>query len=94
VKTSRPILFASMLALALAAAGAAAIAAHGRGQTTRVTVTEVEYKLTLSRTHLMPGTVTLVAVNKGKIAHSLAISGPGLRAGASPGRSSRALPAA
>jgi hypothetical protein len=93
VKTSRPILFASMLALALAAAGAAAIAAHGRSQT-RVTVTEVEYKLTLSRTHLMPGTVTLVAVNKGKIAHSLAISGPGLRAGASPGRSSRALPAA
>jgi plastocyanin len=26
----------------------------------------------------MPGTVTLVAVNKGKIAHSLAISGPGV----------------
>jgi hypothetical protein len=44
-----------------------------------VTVTEVEYKLTLSRSHLSAGKITLVVVNKGKLAHSLEISGPGLK---------------
>jgi plastocyanin len=44
-----------------------------------VTVTEVEYKLTLSPSKLAPGKTTLVVVNKGKLAHSLSISGPGLK---------------
>lgn len=42
-------------------------------------MTEVEYKLTLSRSHLSAGKPTLVLVDKGKLAHSLSISGPGLK---------------
>jgi plastocyanin len=68
-----------MLALAVAGAGLAGMAALGGTATTRVTVTEVEYKLTLSRTHLSAGKTTLMVVNKGKLAHSLEISGPGLK---------------
>ena len=79
MRISRAIAFASMLALGLAGVGLAGMAAHSGAQKTRVTVTEVEYKLTLSPTHLMPGTVTFVVVDKGKLAHSLAISGPGIK---------------
>jgi plastocyanin len=55
----------------------------GRSATTaitssRVTATETEYKIVLSRASLKPGTYSFVAVNKGKIAHSLAVNGPGV----------------
>jgi len=79
VKISRAVMVASILALAVAGAGLAVMAALAGTKTTRVTVTEVEYKLTLSRTHLSVGTTTLVVVDKGKLAHSLSISGPGLK---------------
>ena len=54
------------------AAGTTAISAS------RVTATESEYKIVLSRTSLKAGTYTIVAINKGKIAHSLAVNGPGV----------------
>lgn len=78
MKISRAILVASVLALTVAGAALASMAAMASAKTTRVTVTEVEYKLTLSRTHLSAGRTTFSVVNKGKIAHSLSISGPGL----------------
>jgi plastocyanin len=76
---------ASILALAVAGAALAGVSALSGTTTTRVTVTEVEYKLTLSRTHLSVGKTTLVVVNKGKLAHSLSISGPGLKKRLIPG---------
>jgi uncharacterized cupredoxin-like copper-binding protein len=79
MKISRGVVVASMLTLAVAGAGLAGMAAVAGTTTTRVTVTEVEYKLTLSRTHLSAGKTTLMVVNKGKLAHSLEISGPGLK---------------
>jgi plastocyanin len=61
----------------------------------RVTATESEYKIVLSRPSMKPGTYSFVAVNKGKIAHSLAVNGPGIAhkriAGIIPPGSSRTL---
>jgi plastocyanin len=79
MKISRAILVASMLAAVAAGAALGAMAAIGGSSAARVTVTEVEYKLTLSSTHLAAGKTTLVVMNKGKLAHSLEISGPGLK---------------
>ena len=75
----RAFLIASVLAALTAGAALAAMAATGRTTAGRVTVTEVEYKLTLSSTHLAAGKTTLLVVNKGKLAHSLEISGPMLK---------------
>jgi uncharacterized cupredoxin-like copper-binding protein len=44
----------------------------------RVTATETEYEIVLSQKSLAPGTYTFVAMNKGHIAHSLEINGPGV----------------
>ncbi len=48
-------------------------------------MTEKEYRLALSRTQLAPGTYTFVALDKGKLAHSLEISGPGVKSRRIPG---------
>jgi plastocyanin len=66
------------LVLGLAGAALAGIVAHSAAKATRVTVTEREYKLTLSTHSFKPGGYVFVAVNRGKVAHSLAISGPGI----------------
>jgi hypothetical protein len=79
VKIPRVIAISSIVAAAVAGTAVAALTALAAPKATRVTVTEVEYKLTLSRTHLAVGRTTLVVVNKGKIAHSLSISGPGMK---------------
>ncbi len=79
MKISRALALTTMLALTLAGAGLAALASPTTTHSTRLTVTETEYKLTLSRRQLAAGTTTIVAVNKGKLAHSLSISGPGLK---------------
>ncbi len=50
--------------------------ASGKGET--VVVTETDYKLAFSTTKLKPGTVTFVARNEGKVAHSLEVDGPGV----------------
>jgi plastocyanin len=65
-------------AAVLSAAGLAVMNALGGTQSARVTVTETEYKITLSRTHIATGKTTFVVVNKGKLAHSLSIRGPGM----------------
>jgi hypothetical protein len=62
----------------LGAAAAALVARAGAAAATRITVTEKEYHLTLSRRTFRPGRVTFVVHNKGKMAHSLAIRGPGV----------------
>ncbi len=75
----RSVVAGSALLLALAGAAIAGVVAHaGTSGTTTVTVTEREYHLTLSKTALNPGAYKFVAVNKGKVAHSLEIDGPGL----------------
>lgn len=68
-----------VLAGALGAAAAALVAQAGAATATRITVTETEYHLTLSRRTFKPGRVTLVVHNHGKIAHSLAVRGPGVK---------------
>ena len=79
MKVNRTVAISALLAFAVAGAGLAVMSALAGTTTTRLTVTEVEYKLTLSRAHLSAGTTTLVVVDKGKLAHSLSISGPGLK---------------
>src|SRR5260370_34806589 len=79
MKASRIAVAAALLAMGAAGAALAGAVATGGTSTTRVTVTEKEYRLTLSRTHLAAGKYTLVAVNKGTLAHSLEIAGPGMK---------------
>jgi len=67
------------LALALVGAATAGLVAHSTTAVTRVTVTETEYHLTFSRKTFAPGAYIFIALDKGKIAHSLAISGPGIK---------------
>jgi plastocyanin len=79
MRASRIVVAAAVLALLAAGAALAGVAATGGTSTTRVTVAEREYRLTLSSTHLTAGKYILVALNKGKLAHSLEIAGPGLK---------------
>jgi uncharacterized cupredoxin-like copper-binding protein len=80
MKLSRAVVLVTMVVAAAAGVGLAGMAAlAGTGASAgRVTVTEVEYKITLSSTHLASGKTTFVVMNKGKVAHSLEVSGPGL----------------
>ena len=81
------------LVLGLAGAALAGVVSHTAAKATRVTVTEREYKLTLSVTgkvmpashSFTPGAYVFVAVDRGKVAHSLAISGPGIKLKRIPG---------
>ncbi len=75
----RALLAALVLAVVAAGSALGAIRAIGGTAAARATVTEVEYKLTLSPVHLTAGKTTLLVMNKGKIAHSLEISGPMLK---------------
>ena len=79
MKASRIVVVAALLAMGAAGAALAGVVATGGTSTTRVTVTEQEYRLTLSRTHLAAGKYILVAVDRGKLAHSLEITGPGIK---------------
>jgi hypothetical protein len=67
-----------VIAAAVIGAGSAALVAGASTSGSRITVTEREYRLTLSRRTFAPGTVTFVVLNRGKLAHSLAIHGPGV----------------
>ena len=75
--TRRYLLLAGGLALAFAGAAAAGIAVHSSARTARIAVTLREYKISVKKTAAV-GKVTFVASNKGQIAHSLEISGPGI----------------
>lgn len=79
LRIGRVVLVTAVIAAVAGGAALAGIAAVSKTQATRLTVTEVEYKLTLSRTHVSAGATTFVVVDKGKLAHSLSISGPGLK---------------
>ena len=74
-------LVAASVAVSLALAGAAAAALIGQrsARATRVTVTESEYKIAVAPAKLQAGTTTFVVRNRGKLAHALDISGPGLK---------------
>jgi uncharacterized cupredoxin-like copper-binding protein len=76
MRISRAFLIAAVLTVVAAGAALGAMAAIGGASAAHVTVTEVEYKLTLSSTHVAAGPTTLLVMNKGKLAHSLEISGP------------------
>ena len=58
--------------------GVAGTTASVGGSSRHVTVTESEYTIALSTTTLQPGATTFVAVNRGKVGHSLEIDGPGV----------------
>jgi hypothetical protein len=83
----------AVLVLGLAGAALAGVVSHTAAKVTRVTVTEREYKLTLSMngkvvaaTHsFAAGAYVFTAVDRGKVAHSLAISGPGIKLKRIPG---------
>jgi len=49
-----------------------------QGAGNQITATETEYHIQLSQMTLQPGATTFVAVNKGKVGHSLEINGPGV----------------
>jgi uncharacterized cupredoxin-like copper-binding protein len=55
-----------------------ASSATASGGGTQVTVGETEFKLTLSTGSFRAGNYTFKAVNNGRIAHSLEITGPGI----------------
>ena len=61
-----------------AGAPASASPATASGGATQVTVGETEFKLALSTGSFSPGNYTFKAVNNGRIAHSLEITGPGV----------------
>ena len=67
-----------VLCAVLGAAAAALVAHAGAATATRITVNEREYHIALSRRTFRPGRVTFVVHNRGKIAHSLDIRGPGV----------------
>ena len=79
MKVSRAAMVASILVAAVAGAALAGMAALAGTKTARLSVSEVEYKLTLSPKRVAAGKTTLVVVDKGKVAHSLSIAGPGLK---------------
>ena len=73
--------------LALAACGGGGKSSSGAGGVAgttatlsgqQVVATESEYRIQLSTMHLRPGPTTFVAMNKGHVAHSLEIDGPGV----------------
>jgi plastocyanin len=76
-----------LLAFAVAACGGggkSSSSAGGVAGTTatlsghQVVATETEYRIQLSTMNLQPGRTTFVAMNKGHVAHSLEIDGPGV----------------
>lgn len=54
----------------------ASTALTGNGK--QVMATETDFKIQLSGASLQPGSTTFVVVNKGKVAHSLEVNGPGV----------------
>jgi plastocyanin len=68
------------LVLTVAGAATAGIAMHmASAGPTKVTVIETEFHLALSTHAFRGGKYTFIAVNKGKIGHSLEITGPGIK---------------
>lgn len=71
-----------LVAGALAVAALAGCGGNMSGATgtqpSKVTATESEFKIQLSRQSFSPGSYSFVAVNSGKLPHSLEINGPGL----------------
>jgi plastocyanin len=74
-----PAAAAAGLALALAGAVLAAAAVGSTTAAQTVKVTEREYALSFTPRSVAPGTVTFTVRNAGKVAHALAVSGPGLK---------------
>jgi plastocyanin len=76
---SRPYAVGAALALALIGAATAGVVAHASAKTRTITVTEREFRIHLSTTKTKAGTVRFVVKNAGRVAHALAISGPGVK---------------
>jgi plastocyanin len=66
----------SVLALAGAALAAAAFGSTTTAQ--KLKITERDYTLAFTPRSMAPGSVTFVVHNAGRVAHALAVSGPGL----------------
>jgi uncharacterized cupredoxin-like copper-binding protein len=64
--------------VALVFAAAAGAYASSGGSSQRLTATESEFKIQLSAKTLHAGPTTIIAVNKGHVAHSLEVDGPGV----------------
>jgi plastocyanin len=74
-----PAAAAAGAALALVGAVLATAAVGSPAAKTTVKVTEREYALSFSPRTLAPGPVTFSVKNAGRVAHALAVSGPGLK---------------
>lgn len=80
---ARPIVLAVFLPVVFTLAACGGGSASSSGTTMhasgkQVTATETEYHIQLSQMNVQPGSTTFVAVNKGKVGHSLEINGPGV----------------
>jgi hypothetical protein len=69
-----------LAALALAGAAVAGVVAHAGASKSTIRVTEREFKIGLSTTHAPAGPVRFEVKNTGRYAHSLSISGAGVKA--------------
>ena len=79
MKLTRPFIVATALAVALAGAAFAGVVAHKGATKTTINVTEREFHISLSTMKASAGHVRFVVKNTGKLAHALAISGPGVK---------------
>jgi plastocyanin len=79
MKLTRPLIVAAALAAAVAGAAFAGVVAHKTATVKTVGVTEKEFHISLSTRKGAAGPVKFVVKNTGKLAHALAISGPGLK---------------
>jgi plastocyanin len=78
-RSKRAVAAAAAFTVALGGAALGGVVARAEVAVPTVTVTLKEFKLTPAKTSLAPGRVTFVVVNAGKLAHVLAVSGPGLK---------------
>jgi plastocyanin len=79
MKLNRLLIIGATLVVALLGAALAGVVAHASAKTKVITVKEREYRLILSTPKSAVGPTQFVVRNTGKLAHALAISGPGLK---------------
>lgn len=79
MKLTRPLIVAAALAASLAGAAFAGVVAHRSATVKTIHVTEKEFHISLSPKQGAVGPVRFVVKDTGKLAHALAISGPGVK---------------
>lgn len=83
MKPPRPFIAAAALLVALAGAALAGVVAHATSAATTIKVTEREFKITVTGKPAA-GVNRFVIKNTGKLAHELAVAGPGVKSKKTP----------